>query len=122
MNDDCSCVYVDVDESYDDIVEKVITFTEDKICCECNEVIKAGAKLQADECYYSNEDYYSEEQEYELDKIYLTCLPCAGIRRDYFCDGWHYEMIWHDLILCFEDELTEEEFNAMVPKELINNF
>lgn len=83
---DCSCVYLDVDNRPRCYTEKMPIARKEHICGECGRKIEIGEK-------YEN---MAGIWEHGFDN-YKTCIDCLSIRKEFFCDGWFYGLIYEDL-------------------------
>lgn len=96
MNDTCICVDGGEAPSFYD--EKIVKARKQHKCCECHKTIKK------DEKYH----FVSGMWEGGFD-TYRTCLPCHGIRRDFFQCGFIFEKLWDDLWNAFAENDDDDE-------------
>lgn len=82
------------------MVEHIRTAKKEHQCCECDNMIKPGAKYQDVTGIWDGHP-----------NRYRTCLPCVGIRRDYF-DDFNFGELREAFYECFGfsyNEVPEEE-------------
>jgi len=102
---DCACVYVDIDEGYDESGEEVCVAGTERKCVECRRQIDVGEKYIEDWGAYS-EGYDENDEEILGDvEIHTTCIDCFSVREEFFCIGWWYTRVW---------ELLEEHLGEVV--------
>jgi len=83
---ECSCIHVgDYEEA--DLFQAVTRIAhKTHKCCECHREIKPG------------EEYLHESGLWDGDwDKYKTCADCLSVRKEFFCGGGIYEMMWEDL-------------------------
>jgi len=91
----CSCVAVDYDCDWVDLVEKTKPVARKKHrCVECDRDILPGEKYEIQK--------YVFEGEFETHK---TCSECVEIRDMFSCEGYRYGSILND----FEDDLINAD-------------
>lgn len=84
---DCCCV--DVDEGVDFDCHAVRKARKAYQCDECNEAIRPGERYEYTSTLYDG-DW----------SCFRTCLPCVGIRRDFFGCGFYYGRMREDFREC----------------------
>jgi hypothetical protein len=72
----CSCIYVDVQETFTTLSEAVITARKSHRCDECGATIETGAQYERYVGVYEGKMHLQH-----------TCLDCVSIRAVFFCDG-----------------------------------
>lgn len=82
---ECGCVYVDVDGCMELSSTKYPVARKEHKCGECRKVIVPGEKYESVSGMYDG----------HFD-TYKTCLDCVSMRDAFFCNGYHYTMIWED--------------------------
>jgi hypothetical protein len=84
---DCACVYVDTSESGPTLFEeKIVTARKPHKCGECRRSIEMGEEYEHTKGLW--------EGRFETHK---TCSECRAIRSAFFCNGWFYGQVIHDL-------------------------
>jgi hypothetical protein len=76
----CGCIYVDCEDSTEDIAEHTFVSTTKFKCDECWCDINIGQKY---EWYYGYSTWSCANT-----FIHRTCETCLSIREEFFCDGW----------------------------------
>jgi len=87
MNDVCCCL--DVDGFGREIACEIRRARKEHTCCECLQTIKPGDQYEHYRGVYDDDIFTAK-----------TCLPCAGIRRDFFHCGWYYGQMREDFYEC----------------------
>ena len=84
---ECCCICVDdyATVAYDEIR----TARKEHRCCEC------GAKILPKQKYERTGTLFEGQW-----TTYKTCIPCVGIRRDFFTCGWYYGQMRNDFREC----------------------
>ena len=82
MSGACACINIDVDVDSDYFSDMVVSDEIEK-CCECDVEIAPGTK---------HESAGSPRM-----GAYQTCADCLSMREEFFCQDWHFGMIWGDL-------------------------
>jgi len=91
--ENCACIYVDVDEAYDDSGHDIVVAGTEHKCCECQRVIDVGESYE--DAWGGYVEYDDDDSESLTDvEIYETCLDCVSAREAFFCQGWYIGMIW----------------------------
>ena len=84
--ENCSCVYLNVDGLPDVHTATERVARKEHQCCECGRTISPKEKYED----------VSGKWEHGWDK-YKTCGDCLSIRKEMFCDGWFYTMMYENL-------------------------
>ena len=78
--DNCSCVYVDLDEVQPDFFsQRTPTARKPHKCHECHRDILSGEKYE----------YVIGKWEGEFN-TWKTCSDCLSIRKSFFCEGYYF--------------------------------
>lgn len=105
---DCSCVLVYTDgESAEFYSESKIVARKYHRCSECGLPISPGEEYE----------HVSGKWEGSWDH-YKTCKICQEIRKAFFCEGWHYTMIYEDLGMHIDEmdgEISEDCISDLSP-------
>ncbi len=96
--DNCCCAYVDGEHRPS--VEETIIRRAAKFhyCGECRAVIVVGEKYECHSGVYDGK--WSHHK---------TCLPCVGIRNDFFKCGWFFGQMREDFRECHGFDYCEAE-------------
>ena len=96
----CECVVVDTSEAYAHTYCATINnepFGDIK-CCECSRIIPEREYRRVEACWQewdseSDRDFGGRKPDHH----YHTCDDCLSVRKAFFCDGWHNELVWEYL-------------------------
>jgi len=83
MPSDCSCVYIDIDDSPDVYDQRTVRARRAHECGECRDEIPKGAKHEV--CTVLWEGKWGR---------YRTCAACVEVRDVMFCEGWAWGECW----------------------------
>ena len=111
----CTCVFMDDDDAYETIEQKIVTARKRHKCGECHMEIIPGEKYE----------YYKGKFDNNI-HAHKTCQDCLSMRNsEIFCNGFYFEMIWES----FRDAVQEsgggvdwEALSTLTPKAKENAF
>ena len=96
----CSCIYVnEFDESSFYKEEDILAARKCYVCCECGRKINVGDRYKKSVIKWNGEF-----------RTFKTCVDCVSIINEFFCNGWHFGMVFEDLRAYMESggEISEE--------------
>lgn len=85
-----NCCAVYVDDPVRLLSDEVRRTRRSRKCCECGEVIPAGALHSYEATKFDG-----------AFKVYRTCARCRNVRDEYFREGWYYEQLREHFRECF---------------------
>lgn len=104
----CSCIYVDCDESFELYRREMVTARKQHKCSECWKVINPKEQYEVATGMYDG--YFSR---------YKTCKDCLSLRETFFCqDSLHtslYELLNEYLYEC-SNSITSIELEKLTPR------
>jgi hypothetical protein len=104
----CSCVYVGDYNRTNFYDSKSIKASKSHECCECGGRILPGNHYEKISGNWGG-----------VFSHFTTCLDCVAIRAAIFCEGWHFEVLFDNLIEHIREtggEISEDCLAGLPPR------